>query len=92
MADLVGRCRKVVIYGQPRTCPRCGFVERSGVQKLYVHADRDEATGEWRIELQSKVRGIYPLTVTWEQPWNVKEGALELMGLEAAGGSIRELE
>jgi prepilin-type processing-associated H-X9-DG protein len=47
--------------------------------------DRDDQSGEWRIELQNKVRGYYTLTVTWEQPWNVKDGSLELMGLEAAG-------
>ncbi|MEI8122613.1 MAG: hypothetical protein WCI20_11210, partial [bacterium] len=47
--------------------------------------DYDPTTGEWRVELQNKVRGIYALTVTWELPWNVKDGALELMGVEAAG-------
>ena len=47
--------------------------------------DYDEPSGEWRIELQNKIRGTYTLTVTWEQPWNVKDGALELMGLEATG-------
>ena len=29
---------------------------------------RDETNGEWRVELQSKVRGEYLLTVTWELP------------------------
>ena len=47
--------------------------------------DYDEATGEWRVELQNKVRGLYTLTVTWEFPWTVKDGSLELMGVEAAG-------
>ncbi len=47
--------------------------------------DRDEASGEWRVELQNKVRGIYTLTVTWERPWNVKDGVLELPGVEAVG-------
>jgi len=47
--------------------------------------DRDEVTGEWRVELQNKVRGVFALTVTWEQPWNVKDGRLELTGVEAAG-------
>ncbi len=47
--------------------------------------DYDPSTGEWRVELQNKVRGIYALTVTWELPWTVKDGALELMGVEAAG-------
>jgi len=47
--------------------------------------DKDDATGEWRIELQNRVRGYYTLTVTWEQPWNVKDGSFELAGLKAAG-------
>ncbi len=47
--------------------------------------DYDEATGEWRVELQNKVRGLYTLTITWEYPWSVKDGLLELMGVEAAG-------
>jgi type II secretory pathway pseudopilin PulG len=47
--------------------------------------DFDAATGEWRVELQNKVRGQYTLTVTWDLPWNVKNGTLELMGIEAAG-------
>ena len=47
--------------------------------------DYDEASGEWRVELQNKVRGLYVLTVTWDLPWNVKDGTLDLMGLEAAG-------
>ena len=29
---------------------------------------RDETNGEWRVELQSNVRGEYLLTVTWELP------------------------
>jgi prepilin-type processing-associated H-X9-DG protein len=47
--------------------------------------DKDAQTGEWRIELQNKVRGNYTLTVTWEEPWNVKDGSLELTGVEAVG-------
>ncbi|MEI8122942.1 MAG: hypothetical protein WCI20_12910, partial [bacterium] len=47
--------------------------------------DYDASTGEWRVELQNKVRGLYVLTITWEMPWNVKGGTLELMGVEAAG-------
>jgi hypothetical protein len=47
--------------------------------------DRDETTGEWRVELQNKVRGNYTLTVTWIMPWNAKDGSLELAGVEAAG-------
>jgi hypothetical protein len=29
---------------------------------------RDQTNGEWRLELQNKVRGAYTLSVTWEQP------------------------
>lgn len=46
---------------------------------------RDQKDGEWRIELQNKTRGIYTLTVTWELPWKVEQGALELPGVEAVG-------
>ncbi|MFA5190219.1 MAG: hypothetical protein WC740_05810, partial [Verrucomicrobiia bacterium] len=46
---------------------------------------RDQQGGDWRIELQNKTRGAYTLTVTWELPWNVKQGALELAGIEALG-------
>ena len=53
--------------------------------------DRDEASGEWRIELQNKVRGYYVLTVTWDKPWNVKDGTLELTGVEAFRGTGRAL-
>jgi autotransporter-associated beta strand protein len=47
--------------------------------------DRDEATGEWRVELQNKVRGAYTLVVTWERPWDVKDGAFEMPGVEVVG-------
>jgi prepilin-type processing-associated H-X9-DG protein len=47
--------------------------------------DKDDQTGKWRIELQNKVRGNYTLTVTWEEPWNVKDGSFELTGVEAVG-------
>ena len=47
--------------------------------------DRDAASGEWRVELQNKVRGTFTLTVTWERPWNIADGALELPGVEAVG-------
>jgi hypothetical protein len=46
---------------------------------------KDAQNGEWRVELQNKVRGTFTLTVTWERPWNVKEGALDLPGVEALG-------
>ena len=37
----------------------------------------------WAVELQSKVRGFYTLTVTWEQPRAAKSGPLELAGVNA---------
>ncbi len=43
---------------------------------------KDQQNGQWRLELQNKVRGAYLLTVTWECPWNVKEGILDLPGVE----------
>jgi hypothetical protein len=46
---------------------------------------RDQTRGEWRVELQNKTRGFYFLTVTWELPWTVKQGALEMTGVEAVG-------
>ena len=46
---------------------------------------RDQQGGDWRIELQNKTRGAYTLTVTWELPWNVKQGGLDLAGIEALG-------
>jgi prepilin-type processing-associated H-X9-DG protein len=47
--------------------------------------DKDDRSGEWRVELQNKVRGYYTLTVTWEEPWNGKDKSFELTGVEAAG-------
>jgi hypothetical protein len=46
---------------------------------------RDQDGQQWRIELQSKVRGVYLLTVTWEQVRSVKTNKLEIAGLEAVG-------
>jgi prepilin-type processing-associated H-X9-DG protein len=46
---------------------------------------KDNQNGEWRVELQNKVRGEFTLSVTWERPWNVKDGALETPGVEALG-------
>jgi hypothetical protein len=43
---------------------------------------RDQNGDEWRVELQSKVRGFYILNVTWEQP---KANSLEVTGISAAG-------
>jgi competence protein ComGC len=50
---------------------------------------RDQAGEEWRVELQSKVVGTHTLTVTWEQPWSVREEAKEsrfdVTGVKALG-------
>ena len=39
----------------------------------------------WRVELQSKTRGFYTLTVTWEQPRASRTNTVELAGITAAG-------
>ncbi|MCX6928988.1 MAG: hypothetical protein NT154_38115 [Verrucomicrobia bacterium] len=46
---------------------------------------RDETNGEWRVELQSKVRGDYLLTVTWELPRSNQTNLVELAGIQALG-------
>ena len=46
---------------------------------------RDETNGEWRVELQSKVRGEYLLTVTWELPRTGQTNLVELAGVQALG-------
>ena len=46
---------------------------------------RDETNGEWRVELQSKVRGEYLLAVTWELSRSDKTNLLELTGVQALG-------
>jgi hypothetical protein len=46
---------------------------------------RDETNGEWRVELQSKVRGEYPLTVTWELPRSGQSNMVKLAGVQALG-------
>jgi prepilin-type processing-associated H-X9-DG protein len=46
---------------------------------------RDETNGEWRVELQSKVRGEYLLTVTWELPRAGTTNVVELEGVQALG-------
>ena len=46
---------------------------------------RDETNGEWRVELQSKVRGEYVLTVTWELPRTGQTNLVELAGVQALG-------
>jgi prepilin-type processing-associated H-X9-DG protein len=53
---------------------------------------RDQAGEQWRVELQSKVRGTYPLTVTWEQPRGgtnaVELGGLTVEGVERETGTL----
>jgi type II secretory pathway pseudopilin PulG len=45
-----------------------------------------EQEGEvWRVELQSPVRGIYKLTVTWEQPDLPATGTVKITGVTAEG-------
>ncbi|MDD5141328.1 MAG: type II secretion system protein [Verrucomicrobiales bacterium] len=39
----------------------------------------------WHVELQSPTRGFYLLTVTWDQPRTAQSGAVELVGISAAG-------
>ncbi len=46
---------------------------------------RDQNGEEWRVELQSKVRGSYVLTVTWEQPKDARVNLVTLAGLSALG-------
>ena len=46
---------------------------------------RDQIGESWRVELQSKVRGTYLLTVTWEQPRSAGTNLLNLAGLSVEG-------
>jgi len=46
---------------------------------------RDQDGEQWRVALQSKVRGTYLLTVTWEQPRISGTNLVELAGLSAEG-------
>jgi type II secretory pathway pseudopilin PulG len=46
---------------------------------------RDQDGEVWRVELQSKARGFYTLTVTWEQPRVSRTNAVELAGVGAEG-------
>ena len=46
---------------------------------------RDQTNDEWRVELQSKVRGEYILTVTWELPKTAATQSVELPRLQALG-------
>ncbi|HYV27377.1 MAG TPA: hypothetical protein VFA77_07580, partial [Candidatus Eisenbacteria bacterium] len=44
---------------------------------------RDHEGEIWRVEFQSKIRGIHTLTITWEQPRTAKTNYLELSGIAA---------
>ncbi len=46
---------------------------------------REQDGDVWRVELQSPVRGIYLLTVTWDEPRAAKSSALDLTGVSAVG-------
>ena len=46
---------------------------------------RDQTGEDWRVELQSKTRGFYTLTVTWEEPRVAKTNLLEITGVSATG-------
>ncbi len=46
---------------------------------------REQDGNVWRVELQSPVRGVYTLTVTWEQPDLPANGAVEIAGVTAEG-------
>ncbi|MSU58863.1 MAG: hypothetical protein EXS35_11980 [Pedosphaera sp.] len=46
---------------------------------------RDQSGESWRVELQSKVRGNYTLTVTWDQPRAAGTNLVELAGISAEG-------
>jgi hypothetical protein len=52
---------------------------------------RDQNAEEWRVELQNKVVGAQVLTVTWEQPWSVKEQGKEAL-FDAAGVEVLAVE
>jgi hypothetical protein len=46
---------------------------------------REQSGDVWRVELQSPVREICTLTVTWDEPLAGKNHALELAGISADG-------
>ena len=46
---------------------------------------REQNGDVWRVELQSPTRGIYTLTVTWDEPRAEKSRVLELTGISADG-------
>jgi len=46
---------------------------------------REQSGDAWRVELQSPTRGIYTLTVTWDEPRVEKSRTLDLVGISADG-------
>jgi len=47
---------------------------------------RDRTNDEWRVELQNKVRGLFTLTVTWEQPRTGQTNApIDIAGVQVIG-------
>jgi hypothetical protein len=44
---------------------------------------RDQTNDEWRVELQSKVRGMFALTVTWENEKSAASNVVEFAGVTA---------
>lgn len=46
---------------------------------------RDNNGTLWQVELQTKTRGVYTLTVTWEQPRDARSGTIELQGVTVHG-------
>ena len=46
---------------------------------------RDMTNGEWRVELQSKVRGEYLLTVNWDQARSAQTNLVRIPGIQALG-------
>ena len=46
---------------------------------------RDQDGEEWRVEFQGRTRGIYFLTITWEQPRPGQTNAMEFEGISAVG-------
>jgi hypothetical protein len=46
---------------------------------------RDQEGEQWRVELQGKTRGMYFLTITWEQPRSSQTNAMELEGVSVTG-------
>ncbi len=58
----------------------------TNVEFFGANIRRRDPGAEWRIELQTKVRGTYALTMTWEQPRAAKTNApVEVAGVETVG-------